>query len=94
LRNPPAITEADIQAVQAWKDGTANADQQLRSARWVLNEACRIIGVADPDCTDREAAVHEGRRTVGMLIARMGDPGLLKKVRDEAKAATTRGKTK
>ncbi len=90
MRNPPAITEADILAVLAWQAGTATADQQKRSARWVFNEACRTLGVADADCTDREAAIHEGRRTVGFLIARMGDPGLLKSVKDAAKPETTK----
>ena len=85
MRNPPAVTEPDIFAVLAVQAGTANSDQQRHAMRWIMNEACRVLGVADADCTDREAAVHEGRRTVGHLIARMGDPGLLKMVREAAK---------
>lgn len=85
MTKAPAITEADIFAVLAVQAGTANADQQKHCMKWILTEGCRYLAVAPETASDREAAIHEGRRTVGLLITQMGDPGVLKAARDNAK---------
>ncbi len=68
----PVITEEDVHAVRAWLDGTATKDQQLRSARWIGTEVCRVFDSPyAAEGTDRDTFVAIGRHQVGVMITAM-----------------------
>lgn len=88
--HPPAITEADVLAVQAVLAGVGSADQQQRAIGWIIREACQFSNVAPDDASDRQANYLEGRRMVGFLILQMKEKGVLEaaKRRDAEKRQT------
>lgn len=62
---------ADATALKALQAGTADADQQQRALGWILNEGCRIKDVTFQPDSDRTSAFAEGRRFVGLQIAKL-----------------------
>lgn len=62
---------ADVSALQALQNGNADADQQKRALDWVLNQASRIKEVTFQPDSDRASAFAEGRRYVGLQIAKL-----------------------
>jgi hypothetical protein len=75
----PVIHVADVHAIRALLEGKADAQQQKQGMAWIMQEACQFSGLAPADATDRQAAIFEGRRTVGMLIRLMQLPSTLDK---------------
>lgn len=62
---------ADVSALQALVRGEATADQQKRALDWVLYEAAQIRNVSFQPDSDRATSFAEGRRFVGLQIARL-----------------------
>lgn len=73
----PVIHVLDVHSVVAFANGTATKEQQQRAFHWFLQEACQFSGTCPDDATERQAAIFEGRRQVGMLIMKMMLPGTL-----------------
>lgn len=80
----PITTEADVHAVRACMGGTADADQQQRAMRWIVNQVCRRLdspwrpgelGAA------RETDFEAGRHWAGVTIADMTTPKALEDAR-------------
>jgi hypothetical protein len=68
----PATDIADATAVRAVADGTADADQQKRAMKWIIEKAAMTYDLAYFQ-TDRDTAFALGRVFVGQQIV-----GLLK----------------
>lgn len=67
---PPAYEKADIVAIQACVNGTADADQQRRAMDWIIREASGAYQFHFYP-TDRETAFALGRGFVGQQIVKM-----------------------
>ena len=70
---PPVYDVADASALQALNRGDANSDQQKRALYWIMDNAAQIKlssyrGGVDGD---RETAMLEGRKFVGLWIANL-----------------------
>lgn len=64
---PPEIDEADIYAMKALWTGQANAGQQRRAMKWIIDNAARIS--IDPFRSDARLTEHlVGRQSVGRMI--------------------------
>lgn len=62
---------ADATALQALSAGTADPDQQKRALDWILTHASRLREPSfRPDSSD-QTAFCEGRRFVGLSIAKL-----------------------
>lgn len=68
----PVTDLADATAVRAVADGTANADQQKRAMKWIIERAAMTYELAYFQ-TDRDTSFALGRAFVGQQIV-----GLLK----------------
>lgn len=75
----PVIHVADVHAIRALLEGKADTQQQKQGMAWIMQEACQFSGVCPDDATDRQAALFEGRRRVGMLITLMRQESTLEK---------------
>jgi hypothetical protein len=62
---------ADAMSLKALAQGTANEDQQKRALSWVVNKLCRINRVAADPQSERATYFTEGKRYVGLHIARI-----------------------
>jgi hypothetical protein len=62
---------ADVSAVQAWAAGTATPDQQKRAYEWVMFHGARVREVTFQPDNAHATAFAEGRRFVGLQIARL-----------------------
>lgn len=72
LANAPATTPspfayADAEAIQALAAGRADADQQRRAYRWILEGACGLPAWAYRE-SQRETDIALGRHFVGQQI--------------------------
>lgn len=64
---PPEFDDADIYAVKAVWAGVANAGQQQRAMRWIMEKAAKID--RDPFRADPRLSEHLiGRQSVGRMI--------------------------
>ena len=61
---------ADAHALRALHAGTADAAQQQRAMKWILNTACEVGGMPWHP-TDRDTAFALGRLFVGKQIGRL-----------------------
>lgn len=71
--NPPSWELADAGAFRAVAKGEANPDQQKRMMDFLIKELCRTYDVSfcpGPD-GDRETAMAEGRRFVGLQVVKL-----------------------
>lgn len=66
-------TKAQVFAVKAIADGTANDFQQKAFFRWLLMEVCAVgnMSFRPGSGGDRETAFAEGKRFVGLEVARL-----------------------
>lgn len=64
---PPDVDEADIYAMKALWAGQANAGQQQRAIKWIIDNAARVL--VDPFHSDARLTEHlVGRQSVGRMI--------------------------
>lgn len=75
---------ADVQAVQAWSQGRATPDQQLRAFNWVLTHAAQTYDQSFHPESDRLTSFMEGRRFVGTKLVLFANANIqrLKKKQD------------
>lgn len=59
---------ADVAAVQAWAEGRATEEQQIRSYRWVLEVACMTYDETFHPTSERLSILMQGRRFVGSRL--------------------------
>ena len=67
---PVKYTREDVLAIQSLATGTATEDQQKRALRFIIEAVARTYDVSfcpGPD-GDRETAMAEGRRFVGLQL--------------------------
>lgn len=65
--DPAAFVDADAEAIQAVMAGSAEAHQQKRAIKWILESACGLPIWAYRDSA-RETDVALGRQFVGQQI--------------------------
>lgn len=64
---PPTVDQADVYAIKAVWAGVANAGQQQRAMKWIMERAARID--ADPFRADPRLTEHlVGRQSVARMI--------------------------
>jgi hypothetical protein len=63
----PHYTLADVQSLQMLAAGTAEAEQQKRALKWILDQACMTQQWAYQQ-QPRETDVALGRQLVGQMI--------------------------
>lgn len=67
---PPSWEHSDVAAFQALEKGTADASQQKRALKWLIENACGTYDLDyRPDA--REHAFISGRRFVGLNVVKM-----------------------
>lgn len=64
-------TAADVSAIQALAAGTATPDQQKRAYEWVMLQGARLREVSFQPDNAHASAFAEGRRFVGLQIAKL-----------------------
>lgn len=65
---PPPYDIADIAAMQALARGKADAQQQPRALKWIVDHVCRTYHLSFSEVSDRFTNIAEGRRFVGLAI--------------------------
>jgi hypothetical protein len=71
---PAPFEEADVYAVQALFNGTANDGQQKRAVKWILEEACKVKDlpwVAGGLEGQRATDFANGRKFAGHQVLKM-----------------------
>ena len=71
---PADYVPADVYALKALAEGTANEDQQARALRWIMNGASNYLDASfrpDGQGGQWDTAFGEGRRFVGLQIAKL-----------------------
>lgn len=92
----PNISEADVAAVMALREGKADAAQQHRALDWIMREASRVTDLAyfeDGEGGERASSFAAGRQYVGHLIVEMGLPETLARAKQADAAKLKRGKS-
>lgn len=70
---PPPYELHHVTAFKALSLGQANPDQQRQALDWLIRDACKTYDLSyrpGPD-GDRETAMAEGRRHVGLQVVKM-----------------------
>lgn len=78
--SPAPYDRADLMAIRACIEGTANAGQQQRAMDWIITKAANLYDMSyrpDDDGGARATEFHEGRRFVGNQIVKMTRPETL-----------------
>lgn len=65
---PPKYELADVSALQALERGEANADQQQRALKWIIESCCRTYDMTYQPESERDTVFAEGKRFVGLMI--------------------------
>ena len=86
---PAPYELADASAIQALMRGEANADQQVRALRWVIEQAAGAYEFQFYP-SDRETAFALGRGFVGQQIVKLSKLNLNSLRRQENVEASTR----
>lgn len=70
---PPKWEPADASALQAIADGKADANQQKRALKWIIELAAGTYDLSfRPGTTgERDTVLAEGRRFVGLQIVKL-----------------------
>ena len=71
---PARCTKADISAIKALSNGTANPEQQVRALKWIVEDAAMYYDLSySPGGEDgrRDTDFAEGRRYVGGQIVKL-----------------------
>lgn len=58
-------------AIQAWSRGEATPEQQIATAKYVVEVLCRTYDLSFRPESDRETAFAEGMRWVGLQIVKL-----------------------
>ena len=86
---PPPYELADVHAIRAAASGTADADQQQRAMRWIIEKAAGTYEPSYRPEGDRDTCHAEGRRFVGLqLVKFINMPG---EVLDKMRSGPERG---
>lgn len=85
---PVPYVRADVVALQALRDGKADAEQQKRILRWLMYQACGTYEMTfhpGPEGA-RNSDFAQGRRFVGLQVAKLLiiNPGAVKAENDNA----------
>lgn len=67
---PPEYDIADTAAIQALARGDANAEQQPRALKWIVEALCRTYDLSFRPDSQRETDFAEGKRFVGLQIVK------------------------
>lgn len=67
---PAPYDDADMAALKALRDGTAQPHQQQRALAWVV-QACGTYGPSFIPGDERASAFAEGRRWIGLQIVKL-----------------------
>ncbi len=80
---PPEYELADVSAIQALLAGEANADQQARALKWIIEAAAGTYDMSfrPGPSGERDTSFAEGRRFVGLQIVKLMklDKGILRR---------------
>jgi hypothetical protein len=68
---PPKYEDADVNAIQAVTQGTADAGQQQRAMKWIVEQGCGTYDLGWHPSGDHEASFAAGRRFVGLAVVKM-----------------------
>lgn len=71
---PPHYEDADVAAIQALAQGSANPHQQKRALAWMIEKACGVYDMSyRPGGAegDRDTTFAEGRRFAGNQIVKL-----------------------
>jgi hypothetical protein len=68
---PPAYEIADVSAVQALMNGTAEPHQQQRALKWIIEIACGTYDMSYRPDSQRDTDFAEGRRFVGLQLVKL-----------------------
>lgn len=71
---PAAYEDADVIAFQALAEGKANADQQRRALKWLIERGCATYDMSyRPGGIEgeRDTIFAEGRRNVGLQVVKL-----------------------
>lgn len=70
---PPEWELPDASALQALERGEANASQQQRALKWIIEQAAATYGMSyrPGESGDRDTAFAEGRRFVGLQCVKL-----------------------
>lgn len=89
---------ADIYAIRALFNGTAEAEQQKRAVKCVVEEICQTYAMTfDPE-SDRQTAFNEGKRHVGRILVGIANANMAainaadEKLEKLAKPVTRKGR--
>lgn len=69
--HPPKWERADVAAIQALARGEADAEQQARALRWIVNSACATYEMPYRPEGDRDTAFYAGRIFAGQQIVKL-----------------------
>ena len=71
--DPVECEKADIVAVKALSNGTANSEMQIRAINWIVNQACAYYDLSyrPGEGGRRDTDFAEGRRFVGAQIVKL-----------------------
>lgn len=67
---PPEWDPEDAHAVQAFMQGRASQDQQLRAAGFLVNQLCGTYDLSYRPSGDRDTCFAEGKRFVGLQLVK------------------------
>lgn len=73
---PPEYMKADAYAIQQLHKGEANADQQRRALRWIVEVASSVYDMSYRPESERDTCFSEGRRFVGNQIIKLSKMNL------------------
>lgn len=68
---PPPYDIADVVAVQALAQGTADEHQQKRALRWIVEQAAGTYDIGWHPSGDHESSFAAGRRAVGLSVVKL-----------------------
>jgi len=88
---PPSWNLADAQALKALARGEANADQQRRALKWIVEGACLTYDLSFHPESDRLTSLAEGRRFVGTQIVKLVNIDLARLKRTDGGASGEQG---
>lgn len=68
--HPAPYDEAITGAVKALQSGTANAGQQQRALKWIIETLCGTYDMSYRPGSERDTVFAEGKRFVGLQLVK------------------------
>lgn len=68
---PPPWEPADVGSLQALARGEANAHQQQRALKWIIEAAAGTYDLSYQPDSERATSFAEGRRFVGLQVVKL-----------------------